>query len=293
MLSSNWAMFRFHLSLYLGSRPMPQQQSGLAPPWTLTSRPWMPSTTSWLKSWRRERGITSTKSGYPASGSNGDTNLQTSFHNMHANPMNLFIPQGPLPSQVVGKSWKSHERFHLRVPQQHLTKTYNIKFTCILFPARVFFKWLPQPGAPKWRPTKPRFGQHLKAQNQKKPSKVAVHHSPCESGGGSTSECSWWSVATNKKVRNILILQISSVFPRSAKRHFKKKEVEAKVEQWAQNQRFDALPGNLGVPNFSGCHGWNTIGTITILFGMRYIDANPNSWVKSICLRHGTSAVWS
>jgi len=138
MLSSNWAMFRFHLSLYLGSRPMPQQLSGLAPPWTLTSRPWMPSTTSWLKSWRRERGITSTKSGYPASGSNGDTNLQTSFHNMHANPMNLFIPQGPLPSQVVGKSWKSHERFHLRVPQQHLTKTYNIKFTCAFCSPHVY-----------------------------------------------------------------------------------------------------------------------------------------------------------
>ena len=199
-------------------------------------------------------------------------------------------PSIPGGCQKLKKPWKIPPSCASATSYKNLQ--YQIHM-CILFPARVFFKWLPQPGAPKWRPTKPGFGQHLKAQNQKKPSKVAVHHSPCESGGGSTSECSWWSVATNKKVRNILILQISSVFPRSAKRHFKKKEVEAKVEQWAQNQRFDALPGNLGVPNFSGCHGWNTIGTITILFGMRYIDANPNSWVKSICLRHGTSAVWS
>ena len=109
MFSSEWDLCCFEPSCCLGSRQMPQPQSGLAARWTWTSRPWMPSTTNWLKSWRRGRGITSIKSGCPANRSDG---IRWKYKLVECSSiintrMNLFIPQGPFHPRWSAKSEKA------------------------------------------------------------------------------------------------------------------------------------------------------------------------------------------
>ena len=100
-----------------------------------------------------------------------------------------WAPSIPGGLQRPNKPWKippscasatSFENFTTLISNSHVQIYPD---TCTLYMA------FPCAGAPKWRPMKPRFGQRLKAQNQKKSSKAAVHHSPRESRRGSRSEC--------------------------------------------------------------------------------------------------------